>query len=54
MKVKIEQMRLLLEDLPRDSSVSITKPEELARSCSPSRLRHLVRKANVSRALRVV
>jgi acetylglutamate kinase len=31
MKLKIEQIAALLEDLPRDSSVSITKPEELAK-----------------------
>lgn len=31
MKVKIEQIASLLDDLPNDSSVSITKPEELAK-----------------------
>ena len=31
MKVKIEQIAALLEDLPKESSVSITKPSELAK-----------------------
>ncbi len=39
MKVKIEQIKDLLDRLPLESSVSITRPADLARNCSPTRAR---------------